>query len=324
MAVAVRNTPDNATLSPGSNLATASIIGAIYVAFAIAAVVVGVPYLWSTGVSSWVTAHLGSFVNVAGLLLVEVVVIGLLFMLGLSLLGGGAKAGVKAGSFTVFAGVIGAILVAALFKSMFAGVAGDIAGTIAGIVALAALSRLVVGANFADQMKAFEAQGWFSAATYKPNQGRRVRRGTLLGVFVLVAAGIYSLLSHHTLDGVGNWEVRLPFAPKSLILLPDVWLTGPLVLIAVSAWLGYRLVHVPTFAEFLIATEGELNKVAWPTRKGLVQDTIVVLATVVLFTVFLFVVDVAWGKILSHPYIGVLRLNSDAKPPEAQEQELDW
>ena len=48
------------------------------------------------------------------------------------------------------------------------------------------------------------------------------------------------------------------------------------------AWRG--MVNFPAFADFLIATEAEMNKVSWTTRKRLVQDTIVVLTTVVLMT----------------------------------------
>ena len=68
-----------------------------------------------------------------------------------------------------------------------------------------------------------------------------------------------------------------------------------------------------------IATEAEMNKVSWPARRRLVQDTIVVLTTVFLFTVFIFLVDVLWGWGLSK--VGVLQV------PEHQErttQQIDW
>ena len=61
----------------------------------------------------------------------------------------------------------------------------------------------------------------------------------------------------------------------------------------------------PPFADFLIATEAELNKVSWVTRRRLVQDTIVVLVTMALMTVFLFVVDAIWYGSLK--FIGVIR-----------------
>jgi preprotein translocase SecE subunit len=91
----------------------------------------------------------------------------------------------------------------------------------------------------------------------------------------------------------------------TLIVLPKVAYTIPLILAALSLWLAWRLVNVPVFADFLIATEAELNKVSWTTRRRLVQDTIVVLTTVVLMAAFLFAADFLWSKLLTG--IGVLQ-----------------
>jgi preprotein translocase SecE subunit len=99
----------------------------------------------------------------------------------------------------------------------------------------------------------------------------------------------------------------------SLVLLPKVAYTIPLILSALTLWLGWRLVNVPVFADFLIATEAELNKVSWTTRRRLVQDTIVVLTTVVLMAVFLFVADFLWSKVLTQ--IGVLQPPAASGPP---------
>ncbi len=35
-----------------------------------------------------------------------------------------------------------------------------------------------------------------------------------------------------------------------------------------ALWLAWRVVNVPSFADFLIATEAELNKVSWTTRRA--------------------------------------------------------
>jgi preprotein translocase SecE subunit len=103
-------------------------------------------------------------------------------------------------------------------------------------------------------------------------------------------------------------------------LLPHIKYMLPILLGALGLWLAWRVVNVPSFADFLIATEAELNKVSWTTRRRLIQDTIVVLVTVVLFTVFLFVVDVAWGKILSWKPIGVLKLPEPGQGAQAPDQ----
>jgi preprotein translocase SecE subunit len=95
---------------------------------------------------------------------------------------------------------------------------------------------------------------------------------------------------------------------KRVSLLPHVRFTLPILLAAFSLWFAYRLVNFPPFADFLIATEAELNKVSWVTRKRLVQDTVVVLVTMLLLTVFLFVVDLIWYQILSWRYVGVIHV----------------
>jgi preprotein translocase SecE subunit len=107
---------------------------------------------------------------------------------------------------------------------------------------------------------------------------------------------------------------------SNLPVLPHVKYTLPIVLAALGLWLAWRVVNVPTFADFLIATEAELNKVSWTTRPRLIQDTIVVLVTVLLFTIFLFVVDVAWGQILSWKAIGVLKLPEKGQGTQTPDQ----
>src|SRR4029079_15862901 len=57
-----------------------------------------------------------------------------------------------------------------------------------------------------------EEMGWLSTASYKPNQGQRVRRATIFGILLLVGAGVYTLLHHNTLRRSGpDWAVNIPF-----------------------------------------------------------------------------------------------------------------
>jgi preprotein translocase SecE subunit len=97
-------------------------------------------------------------------------------------------------------------------------------------------------------------------------------------------------------------------AYQSLTLLPQVQFTLPILLSLLALWLAYRVVNFPAFADFLIATEAEMNKVSWSTRPRLINDTIVVLIATLLLTVFLFVVDVAWSQLLSR--IGIIQLDT--------------
>jgi preprotein translocase SecE subunit len=108
---------------------------------------------------------------------------------------------------------------------------------------------------------------------------------------------------------------------RSLTLLPTIQFTVPLLMLLGGIWLAWRIVNVPVFADFLIATEAEMNKVSWTTQRRLVQDTIVVLVTVVLMAFYLFGMDVMWKSVLSWPPIGVLKFSSEdqkeaAQPPE--------
>jgi preprotein translocase SecE subunit len=130
-------------------------------------------------------------------------------------------------------------------------------------------------------------------------------------------------------DGVAR---ELPAAPESLVpvggtetwstiqLMPSIAYTLPILLFALALWGAWRIVNYPTFADFLIATEAELNKVSWEPRKRLVQNTYVVLITVVLMAVYLFAADQVWVQVLKWHPIRVLQIpeeqNKAAKPGE--------
>ena len=102
-----------------------------------------------------------------------------------------------------------------------------------------------------------------------------------------------------------------PVSYRSLTLLPALQFTVPLLLLAAALWLAWRVVNWPVFADFLIATEAEMNKVSWTTQRRLVQDTIVVLVTVVLMAFYLFSMDMVWKHVLSWKPIGVLVIPED-------------
>jgi preprotein translocase SecE subunit len=109
---------------------------------------------------------------------------------------------------------------------------------------------------------------------------------------------------------------------SSVTLLPSIQFTLPLILLAVSIWFAWRVVNMPMFADFLIATEAELNKVSWTSQRRLIQDTIVVLITVVMMAVFLFGMDYTWKIVLSWKPIGVLHIPKETgeknKTPDQQ------
>jgi preprotein translocase SecE subunit len=179
--------------------------------------------------------------------------------------------------------------------------------------------RIYTGPTVARWAVALEEQGWFSWALYKATLGRRVRRLTTLGIALIGLTGIYSLEQQGSLPQ--QWRVELPFDWGTLTLIPHATTTLPLVLALLSVWVAWRAVHVPVFAEFLIATEAEMNKVNWPTRSQLAQDTVVVLTTTLLLAVFLLVVDLFWGWLLSRERVGVLPPASATPESKAGPQE---
>ncbi|HLW64975.1 MAG TPA: preprotein translocase subunit SecE, partial [Gemmataceae bacterium] len=192
---------------------------------------------------------------------------------------------------------------------------------------IVAAVRYCFKSQFANFLVTFESQGWFHAKSHKPSQGLLLRRLTIAGILILAGAGIWSLWQSRTLEtATHNWTVHVPFTATNYVkelkgigpailvpdiassryvtLLPDVAYTLPLLLVGLSVWVSWRAVNFPMFADFLIATQAEMNKVSWTTRRRLVQDTIVVLVTVVLFTVFLLFVDQVWGWVLTRETLG--------------------
>jgi preprotein translocase SecE subunit len=399
MAVAVKNSPETTPQPLFDRLAVSSLVGAVYVLGSIGIVFYLIPSLLGQMEAS--------FVNVALRLLAMVVAAGVLIFLGTRLVGPHPAHGLRAGIFVALVAllVVGLITWGAgmLIEGFLSGIVGIILTALIGAGLLVLVGRWFFNPSLERALIQFEDQGWFTAAAYKPSQGQRVRRGTIVGILFLALAGVWTLWSHDTLASYKNWELPIPFTqvtvlshgdtaltdnqvvdktefnqrnaelkdsvkisnpggdtsdlasdaekPKfhkgeivsrdafreeserldklntkkptdakpvpatgkvpALVLLPDVRYTLPLLLALASLWLAYRVVNYPVFADFLIATEAEMNKVSWTTRKRLVQDTIVVLVTVILMTLFLFVVDIIWFQVLSWPPIGVIQKGQD-------------
>jgi preprotein translocase subunit SecE len=124
---------------------------------------------------------------------------------------------------------------------------------------------------------------------YKPMQGWHARVYTAAGLAMIVAAGVWRL-HEASLDAAPLWRLGFP-ATVALVL----------------GWSVFRIVHYPPFAEFLIATEAEMNKVSWTSKEDLYRSTAVVLVAVLVMAVYLFVVDWFWLFILRN--LGVLQFS---------------
>jgi preprotein translocase SecE subunit len=183
--------------------------------------------------------------------------------------------------------------------------------------------RLLTGARGRRWMLALESQGWFSAFAYKRTQGLRVRKWTMIGLLLIGGSGVYAVV-HQGMLPAGDWNPRLPFTDVRVPVLADVVYSAPILLVALSIWFAWRTVNVPPFADFLIATEAEMNKVSWTPLRKLIRDTVVVLVFTALLTAFLLTVDLFWGWTLSHPWLGVLPEKSTQGQADPTGQKAEW
>jgi preprotein translocase SecE subunit len=318
MATAVQpktpSTPPAPQAAPASALLTGA-LGAAVMVVGVAVAAYAVPLLWAQAVSP-VLAPMGGIADALARFAVQVVVLFGFARLGGLLMGPNPPRGTR--------GAIGLILSLAIALCFIVNAVGQNLqdaqyGSVITLVVLGALLggsfRLLTSEFGRGVMLATDEQGWFSLFAYKPAQGLKARRYTLIGLVVIGWTGIYSLMNHTLLSG--DWVWYLPFTGTpgtpttaetrtAITLLTDIGYTIPLLLGVAVFWLAWRAINAPQFADFLIATEVEMNKVSWSSRKQLVQDTIVVLIFVILMTLFLMVVDFFWGWLLSQKIIGVL------------------
>jgi preprotein translocase SecE subunit len=323
MAVAVKKSPEATSSTTMSHLAFPSLVGMVYVLVSLYLVFSVLPHLWWDELELPVT-----FVNVSLLLVSMLAVAAGLALLGKKLLGPDPPHGLKAGIFTaILLTFVLALLVQMIgvtAENWFGhGVVGLVIGVVVSALVVFFLGRPFFRTSFVRRMARFEDQNWFTTHSYKPSQGQRVRRGTILGILVVAASGIYTLLRRNPL--FGDWQIEAPFVDDWYwVLLPYQRYTLPLLIAVGALWIAWRVVNFPPFADFLIATEAEMNKVSWTTRKRLVQDTIVVLTTVVLMTLFLFFVDILWFKILNHPLIKVIRVDTTAQQTDSAGEKNEY
>jgi len=102
-------------------------------------------------------------------------------------------------------------------------------------------------------------------------------------------------------DGAGVWSARLRSARGVPIFEPTyLQAAGAGLVLLVGAGLVYWLVGVkPKTVDFLIATDGEMKKVNWSTRREVTGSTIVVVVATFLIAAVLFVIDYGFSTVFS-------------------------
>jgi len=113
---------------------------------------------------------------------------------------------------------------------------------------------------------------------YKRGQGKYVRITTFVAAMVLAVAGAAALSAK-----LAGYSVTRP---------PAVRFGIPTALVAMIGLLVFRLVNRQRSADFLIATESEMKKVSWSSKKEIVGSTKVVIVTTFILAGVLFGVDI--------------------------------
>ena len=108
---------------------------------------------------------------------------------------------------------------------------------------------------------------------YRKNQGRWTRIGTMAGIGVLGVVGAAYM-----------WrELPVGWSAYRAII--------PLVVILALAYALFRVVNGKKSADFMIATEGEMKKVSWSSKKEIIGSTKVVIITLLIMGLIIFMVD---------------------------------
>ncbi len=134
-----------------------------------------------------------------------------------------------------------------------------------------------------------------AAHVYKRNQGRLARQVTVIALWAIVFLGCYTLTQGPLADYKTAIRLGIPAA-----------------LALIGAWLAYRAVNYPKFADFLVSVEAEMAKVSWPSKGELYRATVVVIVTMFLLAAMLFGFDTIWQWFFR--MIGVIRYGAADLP----------
>ena len=124
-----------------------------------------------------------------------------------------------------------------------------------------------------------------STAIYKQGQGYWVRLMSAIGYGLLVMMGVIWLWDQLSGFQLGDFE--------------PVYLQGgvSVIVIAFCGILGFHLIgRKPKLVDFMVATEGEMRKVNWSTRREIFGSTVLVILLTLFIAVFCKMADLAFSS----------------------------
>lgn len=131
---------------------------------------------------------------------------------------------------------------------------------------------------------------FFRADVYKRTQGRVARQLTFAALAAIVGIGVWRLAAL-----LPVWFGGLATTGGDYGLLRFV---VPAVLLAIGLWACWRIVNIPSFAEFLIAVEVEMAKVSWPSADEVFRSSVVIIFLIFALSAILAGYDLFWAFLL--------------------------
>ena len=149
---------------------------------------------------------------------------------------------------------------------------------------------------------------------YKKGQGYWTRMGTVIGaavILLLTVSFLYSylpvwvrpLVDHSA--SLASAEAKTAELNRATLMARDVSIGLCAGFLVGAGLLCFWLINRPTNADFLIATDSEMKKVNWTSRKELIGSTKVVIVFMFLVAIMLFVFDIFFGYLFY--YVDVLK-----------------
>ncbi len=144
---------------------------------------------------------------------------------------------------------------------------------------------------------------------YKSGQGKYTRIVTFVSAMALGIMGA-RVLSSNLGEFLPIWLDRSDGSDQGTLPALKIYLQYgiPTVLVALLGLLMFRIVNRQKSADFLIATEGEMKKVSWSSKKEIVGSTKVVIVTAFIMAAILFTVDMVF--IFLFDWLGIMKVTS--------------